>query len=209
MCQPVGKAQTLVTRAVGSPITLASAGPGTWGGRSWGRWDALVYNAVHGEDLAERAHPEGMGQSLSDLDPHDRSGAGGMGGSGARRWAIPVGLDHPALQRRARDRAGGEVGGDRGGRNGSESAYQCQVGHPSRVPVWATTGQQTPARVKNWWREADLNCRPRAYETPALPLSYPAMTVQETIRSPRGSQGTARANAQARADAGGALGHAP
>jgi hypothetical protein len=27
---------------------------------------------------------------------------------------------------------------------------------------------------KNLWRRADLNCRPRAYETPALPLSYPA-----------------------------------
>src|SRR5262249_34533485 len=26
-----------------------------------------------------------------------------------------------------------------------------------------------------WWRRADLNCRPRAYETPALPLSYPAI----------------------------------
>ena len=24
------------------------------------------------------------------------------------------------------------------------------------------------------WRGAELNCRPRAYETPALPLSYPA-----------------------------------
>src|ERR1051325_4126782 len=28
--------------------------------------------------------------------------------------------------------------------------------------------------MENSWRGADLNCRPRAYETPALPLSYPA-----------------------------------
>ena len=27
---------------------------------------------------------------------------------------------------------------------------------------------------KNWWRWEDLNLRQRAYETPALPLSYTA-----------------------------------
>ena len=28
---------------------------------------------------------------------------------------------------------------------------------------------------RNWWRGGDLNSRPRAYESPALPLSYLAM----------------------------------
>ena len=43
----------------------------------------------------------------------------------------------------------------------------CVRATPRRV------GQQ-PVGSKNLWRRADLNCRPRAYETPALPLSYPA-----------------------------------
>lgn len=56
---------------------------------------------------------------------------------------------------------------------------------------WLARRSGRPAGDTFWWREADLNCRPRAYETPALPLSYPALTVQEPRRSPRRSQETA------------------
>lgn len=28
--------------------------------------------------------------------------------------------------------------------------------------------------LNNWWQRVDLNYRPRAYESPALPLSYAA-----------------------------------
>src|SRR3954471_12347134 len=33
----------------------------------------------------------------------------------------------------------------------------------------------------NRWRGADLNCRPRAYESPALPLSYLALSAARKI----------------------------
>ena len=37
-----------------------------------------------------------------------------------------------------------------------------------------------PAAQENWWQGADLNRRPKAYESSALPLSYPAETGRET-----------------------------
>src|SRR5262245_53739611 len=40
--------------------------------------------------------------------------------------------------------------------------------HFWRVVVMTRSG------LNSRWRRADLNCRPRAYESPALPLSYTA-----------------------------------
>jgi hypothetical protein len=42
------------------------------------------------------------------------------------------------------------------------------------------TGSWDPPVQGFLWREAELNCRPRAYETPALPLSYRAVVGGET-----------------------------
>lgn len=37
--------------------------------------------------------------------------------------------------------------------------------------------------AKDWWRWEDLNLRQRAYETPALPLSYTAKAMTTTTKS--------------------------
>jgi hypothetical protein len=43
---------------------------------------------------------------------------------------------------------------------------------------WVLDSKKRASRVRSaflfWWRRADLNCQPRAYESPALPLSYVA-----------------------------------
>src|SRR5687768_1902616 len=45
------------------------------------------------------------------------------------------------------------------------------------------TGRSLSGR--DWWRGRDLNPRPRAYESPALPLSY--LAVPKTITHPDGT----------------------
>lgn len=57
-------------------------------------------------------------------------------------------------------------------------------------------GARVTGRRRCWWRRADLNCRPRAYETPALPLSYPAEG-----RETKGSR-------RSRQELGGSISHA-
>jgi hypothetical protein len=135
--RPASKAEAPTACAMRSSNAPASGGARAPGERSRGRWDALVYNAVHGEDPAERARPEGMGQSLPDVHPYERGGARSLGGSGAHRWAIAVGLDHPALQWRACDRAGVEGGGSCGARDerngqGTE-VFSRAVGSPATL----------------------------------------------------------------------------
>jgi hypothetical protein len=71
------------------------------------------------------------------------------------------------------------------GRNGLEYQATGRAGDPvhmrgGRVQRPASLPRLVPScsldlpAIENLWRRADLNCRPRAYETPALPLSYPA-----------------------------------
>ena len=54
----------------------------------------------------------------------------------------------------------------------------------SSRPAWRSAPRRAvqdrfgaPDRVSCWWRRVDLNHRPRAYESPALPLSYTAITI--------------------------------
>ena len=42
-------------------------------------------------------------------------------------------------------------------------------------------GEQGRIEVKNKWQRVDSNRRPRAYESPALPLSYAANRVEYSI----------------------------
>ena len=55
---------------------------------------------------------------------------------------------------------------------GQEVFRKFREGHASSYPIPAGILPKSPAR--NWWRWVDLNHRHRAYETPALPLSYTA-----------------------------------
>ena len=55
---------------------------------------------------------------------------------------------------------------------GEEVLGKSREGHAPSYPIPAGILPENPGR--NWWRWVDLNHRHRAYETPALPLSYTA-----------------------------------
>lgn len=54
--------------------------------------------------------------------------------------------------------------------------------HPPRIGLLCEASE---GYDDSWWRWEDLNLRQRAYETPALPLSYTAtrFTIQQLRRS--------------------------
>ena len=57
-------------------------------------------------------------------------------------------------------------------KGGQKMSVELREGHASSYPIQA--GFLTEKTGLNWWRWVDLNHRHRAYETPALPLSYTA-----------------------------------
>ena len=104
-----------------------------------------------------RAHPDGStplrrGSGFSTVAvPRSPGARQNLAGSRPRRWRPePRAPDAPRIRRRA-ERDGGPATDE----------------PPGRAPQRASVRE-------GWWLGAESNCRPGGYESPALPLSYPA-----------------------------------